>query len=93
MNTFIRKITSRKFVVAVIGVIVGLAAAFGVDATEYAQVAGLVTTAASIVAYIIGESKIDAAASVPLNVNFPSLPDDEDAEEEIVSEPEPEEQE
>lgn len=88
MNTFIRKITSRKFVVAVIGVIVGLAAAFGVDATEYAQVAGLVTTAASVVAYIIGESKIDAAASVPLNVSFPSLPDDEVVEEEIVTEAE-----
>lgn len=88
MSNFVRKITSRKFIVAIVGVIVGLAAAFGVDASEYAQVAGLVTTAASIVAYIVGESKIDAAASVPLNVNFPPLPDDEEVEEEIVSEPE-----
>ena len=91
MNNFIRKITSRKFVVAVIGVIVGLAAAFGVDSSEYAQVAGLVTTAVSIVAYITGEAKVDAAASVPLNVNFPSLPDDEEVVDEIVHEPEEQE--
>ena len=82
MKNFIRKITSRKFIVAVVGVIVGLAAAFGVDASEYAQVAGLVTTAASIVAYICGEAKIDAAASVPLNVNFPALLEDDDPGEE-----------
>lgn len=91
MNNFVRKITSRKFIVAIIGVIVGLSAAFGVDASEYAQVAGLVTTAASVIAYICGEAKIDAAASVPLNVNFPALPDDEEVEEEIVSEPEEQE--
>lgn len=86
-----RKFGSRKLWAAVVGVIVGIAAAFGITENDYAQVVGLVTSAVSVVAYIAGESKIDAAASVPLNVNFPSLPDDEEVDDESV--PEPEEQE
>lgn len=61
-----QKLSSRKLWAAVVGVIVGLAAAFGVDGNEYAEVAGIVTSAASVVAYIFGEAKVDAAASVPI---------------------------
>lgn len=63
MNTFIRKISSRKLWVAIIGVVVGLAAAFGIDESEYAPVVGIIGAIASCMTYIIGEAKIDAASA------------------------------
>ena len=60
------KLSSRKLWAAIVGVVVGIAAAFGLDESEWVQIAGVVTSAASVVAYIFGESKIDAAASVPI---------------------------
>jgi len=56
-----QKLTSRKLWAAIVGVIVGLAAAFGIESNEYAQIAGVVTSAVSIVSYIFGEAKVDAA--------------------------------
>lgn len=61
-----KKLSSRKLWAAIVGVVVGLAAAFGLDESEWVQIAGVVTSAASVVAYIFGEAKIDAAASVPI---------------------------
>lgn len=61
-----KKLSSRKLWAAIVGVVVGLAAAFGIEGNEYAEVAGIVTSAVSVVAYIFGEAKIDAAASVPI---------------------------
>ena len=58
-----RKLSSRKLWAAVVGVIVGLAAAFGIEGNDYAEVAGIVTSAVSVMAYIFGESAIDAAAA------------------------------
>ena len=55
------KLKSRKLWVALLGVLVGIASAFGIDATEYAQVAGIITSAISVAADAIGEAKIDAA--------------------------------
>ena len=63
-----KKLSSRKLWAAIVGVVVGLAAAFGLDESEWVQIAGVVTSAASVVAYIFGESKIDAAASVPIMI-------------------------
>ena len=74
-RTFFDKLKSRKLWAAIVGVVVGIAAAFGLDESEWVQVAGVVTSAASVVAYIFGESKIDAAASVPIVI--PSLGDGE----------------
>lgn len=56
-----QKLTSRKFWAAVVGVVVGLSAAFGISENDYAQVAGLVTSAVSVIAYIGGEGLVDAA--------------------------------
>lgn len=56
-----QKLISRKLWAALVGVVAGLAAAFGITESEYAQVAGLVTAAVSVVSYIFGESKVDAA--------------------------------
>lgn len=60
-NTVLDKLKSRKLWTAFVGVIVGLAAAFGITENDYAQVVGIVTSAASVVAYIAGEARIDAA--------------------------------
>ncbi len=61
MEKLKQKLSSRKLWAAIVGVIVGLAAAFGIAESEYAQVAGVVTSAVSVFAYIFGEAKVDAA--------------------------------
>ena len=56
-----KKLTSRKLWAAIVGVVVGLAAAFGIDGNDYTEIAGIVTSAASVVAYIFAEGGVDAA--------------------------------
>ena len=67
MNDIIRKLTSRKFLLALGGVVSGLALAFGVEGSEITQVVttigGIVTALGSAVAYIGAEAKVDAAAA------------------------------
>ena len=62
MNLWKQKLTSRKLWTAVVGVIIGLAVAFGLPENDMAQIAGIVTSALSVVSYITGEAKVDAAA-------------------------------
>lgn len=59
---FLKKLTSRKFLAAMVGLLAGLAVAFGLDRSVVTAVAGAVTAAASVVSYIASEGKIDAAA-------------------------------
>ena len=61
MSTLKHKLTSRKLWTAIVGIVVGLAAAYGLPENDIAQIAGVVTSAAAVVAYISGESKVDAA--------------------------------
>lgn len=65
-RTILDKLKSRKLWAAIVGVIVGLAAAYGIDGNEYAEVAGIVTSAVSVISYIFAEARVDAAASVPI---------------------------
>lgn len=76
-RTILDKLKSRKLWAAIVGVVVGLAAAFGIDGNDYAEVAGIVTSAVSVVSYIFAEAKIDAAASVPINLTFPDVSEEE----------------
>lgn len=62
-----QKLSSRKLWAAVVGVVVGLAAAFGIDGNEYTEIAGIVTSAVSVISYIFAESKVDAAAASSSN--------------------------
>lgn len=62
LNTLKRKLSSRKLWTAIIGVITGLAMAFGLDQNTISTVAGAVTAASSVIVYIASEAKIDAAA-------------------------------
>ena len=54
------KLTSRKFWVAVVGLVSGLIIAFGGNAETVETVSGCIMSAASVVAYIIGEGLADA---------------------------------
>ena len=57
-----KKLKSRKLWVAVIGVLMGVSMIFGVDPNVAETVSGAVVAVVSVVAYIITEGKIDAAA-------------------------------
>lgn len=67
MSNIIKKLTSRKFLLALVGIAAGLAMAFGVTGDEInhaiTDVAGIVTALISAVTYIMAEAKVDAAAA------------------------------
>ena len=56
-----RKLTSRKFWLAVVGFVSGLLLSFKIDAGTVDTVSGVIMSAASVIAYIIGEGLTDAA--------------------------------
>lgn len=58
-----RKLTSRKFWLAVAGFISGLILAFNGSEAVAETVSGGIMSAASVIAYIVGEGLSDAAAS------------------------------
>lgn len=55
-----QKLTSRKFWVAVIGFVTPLLIAFGVSESDVTQIASIIMSGATVVAYIIGEGLVDA---------------------------------
>jgi hypothetical protein len=57
----IRKLTSRKFWAAIVGFVTGLLIYLGKSEAETEQIGALIMSAASVVAYIVGEGLIDAA--------------------------------
>ena len=57
-----RKLTSRKFWLALTGLIAGLVVAFRGSAELAETITGTIMSAASVVAYIVGEGLIDAAS-------------------------------
>lgn len=79
------KVTSRKFIAAMIGVIVGVSTACGIDPSEYAetaaqvtaliaQITGIVSALVSVETYINAEKQVDVereAAKRQIKVDFP----------------------
>lgn len=61
----IRKLTSRKFWLAVVALVTGLLAAFKVDASTIETVSGIIMSAAAVVAYIVAEGMVDAGNVSP----------------------------
>lgn len=57
----IRKLTSRKFWLAIIGFVTPLLLAFGVAENTTAQVAALIMAGADVIGYILAEGLADAA--------------------------------
>ena len=60
---WVSKLTSRKFWMAICGLVSGLLLAFRVDEGIANEVTGCIMAAASVVAYIIGEGLADAAGA------------------------------
>ena len=58
-----RKLTSRKFWLAIAMFVSGCIVAFGGDAERAEVVSGLIMQGAAVVAYIIGEGLADAVAA------------------------------
>lgn len=56
-----KKLTSRKFWLAVSGFVTGLLIAFKVDAETVETISGVIMSAASVIAYMIGEGLADSA--------------------------------
>ena len=56
----IRKLTSRKFWIAVIGFLTPLLLAFDVAENDVNQVTAIIMAGADVVAYIIAEGLVDA---------------------------------
>ena len=54
------KLTSRKFWMAVVSLVTGLVIAFGGTEQTAETISGVIMSAASVVAYIIGEGLADA---------------------------------
>ena len=64
--SIVKKLTSRKFLMAVVCVVIGIAMAFGVEGSEIVEIvstiSGIVTALGGAVVYINAEAKVDAAA-------------------------------
>lgn len=60
MNNIIRKLTSRKFWMALAVVTTGVAVALGADAGQIESVGGMITALIGAVTYIITEGAVDA---------------------------------
>lgn len=56
----IRKLTSRKFWVAVVGFITPLLLAFGLAEGEATQITAIIMAGADLLAYILAEGMVDA---------------------------------
>ena len=58
-----RKLTSRKFWMAIVAFITPLLLAFGVSDSEVAQIVAIIMAGADVVAYIVAEGLVDAASN------------------------------
>ena len=84
MSEIMRKLTSRKFLLALVGVVSGLALAFGVEGGEIIDmvslVGGVLAAAGSAITYINAEAKVDAARESATAVIIPEEDFNENAE-------------
>lgn len=83
MKAFLKKLTSRKFLTCVAGVILGVCLAFGLDESAISTIAGAVTSIVSVATYIYTEGKIDAAAVPAIKDTADKVTDAVDAIEKI----------
>lgn len=79
------KLTSRKFWMAVVGLVAGILMAFKIDSDTVETVSGVIMSAASVVAYIIGEGLADAANAGTVELSQ-VLYDDSDEDDPDVAE-------
>lgn len=58
-----KKLTSRKFWMAIAALVVGVLTLFKVDANTTTQISGVVLSLGAVIAYIVGEGLVDAASA------------------------------
>ncbi len=58
-----RKLTSRKFWIALVGFIAPLLVAFGITEHVATQITGIIMSGASCIAYVLGEGLVDAEST------------------------------
>ena len=56
-----KKLTSRKFWMAIVAFVTPLLLAFGLSENEVAQIVAIIMAGADVVAYIIAEGLVDAS--------------------------------
>ena len=71
-----RKLSSRKFWAALIGFITPLLVMLGLPESEVTQVAALVMSAGSLIAYIFSDGWVDAASRHDMYVEAPEEVDE-----------------
>ena len=64
------KLTSRKFWLAITGLITPLLIAFGVSDNAATEFAGIIMSGASCIAYIIGEGLVDSEKANKTNSEY-----------------------
>ena len=55
-----KKLTSRKFWLAIVAFVTPLLLAFGISESEVAQIVAIIMAGADVIAYIIAEGLVDA---------------------------------
>lgn len=74
----IRKLTSRKFWMALAAFISGLIVALGGEKTTAETVSGVVLQGAAVIGYLLAEGLTDAAsAGAPIELPLPDITSDE----------------
>ena len=66
---WVRKLTSRKFWVAIIGFVTSLLLGFGVEAGDIEKVSAIIMAGATAVSYIIGEGMVDVESIKKIEQN------------------------
>lgn len=80
---WVAKLSSRKFWALLIGFITPLLLAFGFAQSDITQVAAIVAAMGAIVAYIFGESKVDASREQSFGALM-EIETEDDGEEEAI---------
>ena len=72
----IRKLTSRKFWMAVVGFVTGILVAFNISGEDIEKVTGIIMSGASLIAYIIAEGMVDAKETTNLTIQEGTITED-----------------
>lgn len=70
-----KKLTSRKFWAAVCTLVTNIIIAFGGSENEAVKITALITAAAAVIAYIIGEGLVDASNKESVAIALPVYED------------------
>lgn len=60
---WVRKLTSRKLWVAIVGLVTSMLLIFGMAESDASQIAGIIMQAATVLGYLLAEGLTDAAST------------------------------